>query len=100
LAILLEDFQTAYEQVSRGEAIHLPPKTTSFKQWAERLQEYAQSVAARADYWLAERSRSGPLPVDYSGGENTVAAVNTVSVSLIRKKPSSTKQVPKAYNRL
>ncbi|MHC5777988.1 amino acid adenylation domain-containing protein, partial [Nostoc sp.] len=39
--ILIEDFQTAYEQLSRGEAIHLPPKTTSFKQWAIRLSEYA-----------------------------------------------------------
>src|SRR5262249_9772694 len=33
--ILLEDLQMAYRQASRGEAIKLAPKTTSFKQWAE-----------------------------------------------------------------
>jgi non-ribosomal peptide synthase protein (TIGR01720 family) len=40
--ILLADLQTAYEQVSRGETVQLPPKTTSFKYWAERLQENAR----------------------------------------------------------
>jgi thioester reductase-like protein/non-ribosomal peptide synthase protein (TIGR01720 family) len=100
--ILLEDFQTAYEQVSRGEAIHLQPKTTSFKQWAERLQEYAQSAELQQeqDYWLAERRKPvARLPVDYSGGENTVAAANTLSVSLNQKETQALlQQVPKAYN--
>jgi len=53
--ILLEDFQTAYEQVSRGEAIHLPPKTTSFKQWAERSTQ--AELQQEQDYWLAERRK-------------------------------------------
>jgi aryl carrier-like protein len=72
--ILLEDLQTAYEQLSRGEAIALPSKTTSFKHWAERLREYAQSEAVRQeqDYWLAQAQTSVPrLPVDYAGGDNT-----------------------------
>src|SRR5437660_2394459 len=38
--ILLEDLETACGQVQRGEPISLPPKTTSFKHWAERLTEY------------------------------------------------------------
>ena len=72
--ILLEDLQTAYEQLSRGEAIALPSKTTSFKHWAERLREYAQSEVVRQeqDYWLAQAQKSVPrLPVDYAGGDNT-----------------------------
>jgi non-ribosomal peptide synthase protein (TIGR01720 family) len=85
--ILLEDLLTAYEQLSRGQTIELPPKTTSFKQWAERLREYAQmeSVKAEMDYWLAEgRSRVSRLPVDYPEGRsaNTEASSRTVTVSL------------------
>ena len=38
--ILLEDFASAYRQLCRGEAVQLPAKTTSFRQWAQRLQEY------------------------------------------------------------
>ncbi|MGF1676650.1 MAG: amino acid adenylation domain-containing protein, partial [Rivularia sp. (in: cyanobacteria)] len=41
--ILLLDLQTAYEQLSQRTAIKLPLKTTSFKQWAEYLQTYANS---------------------------------------------------------
>src|SRR5918996_4601570 len=46
--VLLEDFQRAYEQRSRGEAIELPPKTTAFKAWAARLMGYGHSAAVRA----------------------------------------------------
>src|SRR5262249_10978106 len=83
--ILLEDFQTAYQQLSRGEAIRLPSKTTSFKQWAQQLMKYAQSAELRQelDYWLAEpRTRLSLLPTDYPGGANTEASARTISVSL------------------
>jgi hypothetical protein len=66
--IWLEDFQRVYQQLSRGEAIQLPAKTTSFKDWAERLGVYAQSAELRQelDYWLANsQKRVSPLPRDY-----------------------------------
>lgn len=65
--IALEDLETAYRQLSRGEAVHLPPKTTSLKAWAERLAAYAQSPELRneLDYWRSTLPRSiEPLPVD------------------------------------
>lgn len=37
--ILVEDLETAYQQLARGETVQLPTKTTSFKTWAERLPE-------------------------------------------------------------
>ncbi len=46
--ILLEDLETAYRQLSRGESIELPPKTTSFKYWSEKLCEYAQADDIRS----------------------------------------------------
>ena len=83
--ILLEDLEIAYQQLSQGQAIQLAPKTTSFKQWAERLTEYAQSTELQREqvYWLAaSREWVSPLPVDDPGGDNTVASVQTVSVTL------------------
>jgi non-ribosomal peptide synthase protein (TIGR01720 family) len=65
--ITLEDLETAYRQLSRGEPVRLPPKTTSLKAWAERLSEYAHSPELRheLDYWLSILPRSiAPLPVD------------------------------------
>ncbi|WP_423752633.1 amino acid adenylation domain-containing protein, partial [Brevibacillus laterosporus] len=51
--ILLEDFHNAYQQVIQGQAIVLPEKTTSFKTWSERLNEYANSHALLHEipYW-------------------------------------------------
>jgi non-ribosomal peptide synthase protein (TIGR01720 family) len=85
--IWLEDLQTAYQQIGRGEAMALPPKTVSFKQWSERLKAHAQSQAVRQelDYWLAEpRTRVARLPVDSLDGAqaNTEASAQTVSVWL------------------
>ncbi|MBD1806823.1 amino acid adenylation domain-containing protein [Microcoleus sp. FACHB-SPT15] len=99
--ILLEDLQTAYQQLSQGEAIQLPPKTTSFKHWAERLQEYAQSAALQQElnYWLAESLQQiVHLPTDFPEGNNTVAEAFTVSVTLSREETQALLQaVPAAY---
>ncbi|HIP95963.1 MAG TPA: amino acid adenylation domain-containing protein, partial [Anaerolineae bacterium] len=72
--ILLQDLQAIYHQLSRGEAVRLPPKTTSFQYWARRLAEYAQSEEVRGElaYWLdVPRKGMARLPVDYPGGDNT-----------------------------
>ncbi|NEQ20420.1 MAG: amino acid adenylation domain-containing protein [Microcoleus sp. SIO2G3] len=99
--ILLEDLQTAYQQLSQGQAIQLPPKTTSFKHWAERLTEYAQSEALQQelDYWLTQSRRQiALLPVDFPGGDNTVAHSNTISISLSQEETQALLQdVPAAY---
>ncbi|HYP38794.1 MAG TPA: amino acid adenylation domain-containing protein, partial [Chloroflexia bacterium] len=77
--ILLVDLQSAYEQLSRGESIRLPSKTTSFQEWAERLVAHARSgaVEQELDYWLARRgTQVAPLPLDYPDG---LAANNELS---------------------
>jgi non-ribosomal peptide synthase protein (TIGR01720 family) len=99
--ILLEDLQTAYQQLSQSKAIQLPAKTTSFKDWAQHLIEYAQSDVLKSElaYWLSASSASvSPIPIDYTGGANTVASVSTVSVSLNETQTQALlKDVPKAY---
>ncbi len=100
--ILLEDLQTAYQQLSQGETITLPNKTTSFQEWSYRLQEYAQSPTLKQElnYWLTQLKKPiSPLPVDYAEGKNTVAEARTVSVSLSQQETQALLQdVHQAYH--
>ncbi|NJL39356.1 MAG: hypothetical protein HC899_23355 [Leptolyngbyaceae cyanobacterium SM1_4_3] len=86
--ILLEDFQTLDQQLQQreiqSEPLRLPAKTTAFKNWAERLQTYAESdeLQAELDIWLSLQQHPSPLPMDNLEGENTVAAIATVTTSL------------------
>ncbi|MBW4477608.1 MAG: SDR family oxidoreductase [Tolypothrix brevis GSE-NOS-MK-07-07A] len=100
--ILLEGVQTVYQQISRGEAIYLPDNTTPYIQWAQFLQDYAQSseMKREQDYWLQETEKSfSCLPVDYSTDDNTVANSDTVSVCLSKQETKAVlDEIHKAYN--
>jgi non-ribosomal peptide synthase protein (TIGR01720 family) len=99
--ILLEDLHITYQQLSSGKVIQLPPKTTSFKYWAEQLIAYAQSAGLQQEltYWLAApRTQVSRLPVDYLEGTNTVASACTVSVSLSNTETQALlHDVPRVY---
>lgn len=100
--ILLEDLSTAYQKSEQNDIFQ--PKTTSFKDWAFRLTEYAQSqtLLKELDYWLAQSpSKISSIPVDFPEGKNTnsFASSRTVSVSLTEEQTRNLLQeVPKAYN--
>ena len=101
--ILLEDLATAYQQISRNEVIKLPPKTTSWQYWSDRLTEYAQIKAVKElDYWLNQSSiQVTALPVDYPSDQenNTVASTASVSLALNEEQTRALLQdVPSAYN--
>ncbi|HAO13785.1 MAG TPA: non-ribosomal peptide synthetase [Planktothrix sp. UBA8407] len=102
--ILLEDLATAYQQLEKGQTPQLPPKTSSFKDWAEELQIYAQSPELKAplDYWLIrDFSALSSLPRDYQGDvtANTVASAKILSFCLTESQTRSLLQdVPQAYN--
>jgi non-ribosomal peptide synthase protein (TIGR01720 family) len=99
--ILIEDFQTAYRQISRDETVALPPKTTSFKQWAERLQQWARSpeLQREFDYWFALcHQPTSRLPIDFPTAANLVASEKTVSVALsVEETKLLLQEVPAAY---
>jgi non-ribosomal peptide synthase protein (TIGR01720 family) len=83
--ILLEDLQTAYEQLSNGSLVELPPRTSSFQLWAQRLATYADTETAirELSYWSAEKRREvDSLSLDFCKGPNTVASARNVTVSL------------------
>ncbi|MGH3806800.1 MAG: amino acid adenylation domain-containing protein, partial [Pseudonocardiaceae bacterium] len=80
--ILLDDLDTAYQQAVEGEAIDLGVKTTSFREWAQRLSEYvaAGGLDHELDHWAAALN-AGELPVDDAPSEQQTTA-RTVSVLL------------------
>ena len=102
--ILIEDLQTSYQQLAQNQALALLPKTTSFKQWAERLADYAQSevIVPKADHWLAQPwSETASLPVDRtpSPESNTVATAETIEITLDQAQTQRLLQeVPAVYN--
>jgi amino acid adenylation domain-containing protein/non-ribosomal peptide synthase protein (TIGR01720 family) len=69
--ILLEDLETACDQLQRGEQAWLPAPAITFRRWTERLVELAADpgLAAELPYWLAAaRERVAPLPLDGPAG--------------------------------
>src|SRR6185295_3920951 len=82
--ILLGDLIDGYHQLTAGEDLRFPPKTTSFREWAERLETYARSteLAAERPFWLAQAASGRALPVDFPGGVNLRTSLRTLSASL------------------
>ncbi len=82
--LLQEDLQTAYDQLAAGAAPSLPAKTTSFRQWARRLVEYARSdaLADESEFWLqADWCDETDLPLDLAAdpAANTVGTAQEVT---------------------
>ena len=100
--ILLEDLQTAYDQLQQGKPIQLPLKTTSFRHWAESLIDYTHSKALKQElsYWQAVvNTPCAPLPRDFADGDNTVASTQTVVVALTREETQTLVQkIPEVYH--
>ncbi|MFB9928499.1 amino acid adenylation domain-containing protein [Amycolatopsis halotolerans] len=77
--VLIADLVAAYQQAAAGTAVQLPPKTASYRAWAERLAEEKARHTAEIPFWtdlLAGR----PAPPPRSG-ENTYGTSETVTVT-------------------
>jgi amino acid adenylation domain-containing protein/non-ribosomal peptide synthase protein (TIGR01720 family) len=86
--VLMEDLQTLWEQLGEGRTPRLPPKSTSYQEWARRLSEYAQSDKARQElgYWLSDAyNRVAPIPRDMPEGLNVDGSTRVVESSLSRE---------------
>ncbi|WP_164018189.1 non-ribosomal peptide synthetase [Pyxidicoccus trucidator] len=98
--VLLEDLQTTYQRLLQGGQPALPPKTTSFQTWAQKLQQYAQSDAMKkeAQGWLRHAATPpAPLPTD-SSGPNTYASARTVTFTLDTEETRALqREVPTAW---
>jgi non-ribosomal peptide synthase protein (TIGR01720 family) len=81
---LLEDLLAAYQALSEGRRVCLPPKTVSFRQWSERLTAHAQSPAVKEEhgYWSSVGQSAAPLPIDFQEGENNNGSVEEFACAL------------------
>ncbi|WP_275290959.1 non-ribosomal peptide synthetase [Amycolatopsis sp. La24] len=94
--ILLEDFEAV---MARG-ASALPPKTTSFREWAHHLRRRARSAEIRgeADYW-AGLAGTAAIPLDLPFAEPpTVSTVDVVRTRFGADETAALlREVPQAY---
>ncbi len=100
--ILFEDFLEACRALQTGDAANFPPKTSSYRIWAVRLQELSNRNSWNKDYWLNEARWAVPrIPVDYAGGfeNNIVDSQSAVTVELSEDETSNLLlEAPKAFN--
>lgn len=82
--ILLEDFERAYDQLSKGWLRDLGAKTTSFQTWAAALRRVAESGRWQheREYWDRASVATMQLPRDRAVGLNIENSVANVVVSL------------------
>jgi amino acid adenylation domain-containing protein/non-ribosomal peptide synthase protein (TIGR01720 family) len=83
--ILLEDLQAVYNQMKQGQSVHLPAKSTSFKEWSERLQTYSDSGISKEvqDYWNEQAEKEVmKIPMDYPIQETTEESIDQVTRTL------------------
>jgi amino acid adenylation domain-containing protein/non-ribosomal peptide synthase protein (TIGR01720 family) len=92
--VLLEDFEAAYRQAP------LPPKTTSFQEWAHRLTGHAEASAGELGYWRETAQISvPPLPVDFPTGGNLNGDEATITFELTAEETTDLLQtLPSVYH--
>ena len=99
--ILMQDLKSLCQHLMLGknQPLQLPPKTSSFQAWSNKLQIYAKSPTLQEErvYWQ-HVSSSLPLPVDHEN-INTMAASHEYTISLETDLTRDLlEKVPKAYN--
>ncbi|WP_122257277.1 non-ribosomal peptide synthetase [Pseudomonas salomonii] len=99
--VLLEDLQTVYRQLSDGQSVSLPAKTSALRDWAARLRAYAGSESLREELSLWQDLLAGPaveLPVARPQGSLRNREAETVSVRLgVEHTRQLLQQAPSAY---
>ena len=104
---LLEDLETAYCQGKAGQAISLPPKSTSYQVWSERLENFQNEERLVRDlpFWreltdpLRVAASIEPLAKQRFFAENTEQSGCTLKIRFTSDETQALlQQVPAAYN--
>lgn len=98
--ILLEDFDTGYRQLQRGEEIKFQDKTDAFKEWTLRQKEYADSPKAVSEfsYWKSiEKTHieSFPRDIEVKPEDRKYKNLETIAMHL---EPQETEQLLREVN--
>jgi amino acid adenylation domain-containing protein/non-ribosomal peptide synthase protein (TIGR01720 family) len=102
--ILLEDFSMGYQQAAMGKEIKFPDKTDSYKDWAQKLIQYAESIEIikELDYWREiEIAIPVPLPVEHQIERKKKVMGNREMIHMMLNEKETgllINEVNKAYN--
>ncbi|MDO5498451.1 MAG: amino acid adenylation domain-containing protein [Propionibacteriaceae bacterium] len=84
--VITEDLETAYQCVCADRSVELGRRTTSFQDWAAKLQSFARTGGFDDDlaFWSDTASAAGQLtvPCDLATGPNDVASEDRVTATL------------------
>jgi non-ribosomal peptide synthase protein (TIGR01720 family) len=83
--ILLADLEQAYQQSRKGQVIALEAKSSSYQQWGQAIEDYAdgEELEQERHYWLSQyRQKAGDLPTEKeSTGTPTYCSTEKVELS-------------------
>lgn len=91
--ILIEDLSNCWEAMSTDVDFKLSPKSTSYKLWSEKLQQYADSAELKSelDYWCQQSdSQFSSLPLDFENSQDQNIEQTTETVELISELDNQT----------
>lgn len=86
--IILEDLNKACKQLQNNQEVKLGAKTSSFKQWSERLQKFANSslLSSEIPFWKkVAQTKVKNIDIDIAEGENTVESAKDITLKLTRE---------------
>lgn len=97
--IILSDFITILNQLSKGEEVKLPMKTNSYKEWAEELQKYSKKdLEEEKTYWNNIQDKNFTYPTDFHS-ENIIKSSSVFSCEIDENTTNSLiKKVNEIYN--
>ena len=100
--ILFEDLAEGYRQALEGEEIRLPAKTHSYREWADKLFEYAdrKELLEEIGFWRSQEDMEiKPLPKEGAGNENRYRESGDLVVTLTEEETTRLlSNVNQAYN--
>ncbi|WP_055108259.1 non-ribosomal peptide synthetase [Paenibacillus ihumii] len=100
--IVLEDLEQCYQQALEGSTLHLPDKTSSYRDWTERLYAYANSSSMHRelDYWRSLANlKLQPLPKQRLAADRTWENTRTLSIQFSEEETDLfLRKAPSAYN--
>ncbi|WP_423220166.1 amino acid adenylation domain-containing protein [Bacillus thuringiensis] len=100
--ILLEDLETLYLKIENEEEVKLPQKTTAFKEWTQKLNEFAKGkeIQKELDYWKAlESIPFETLPKDFSECESLYEESQEISINFTKEQTEKLlRKTNAAYN--
>ncbi|MEM9944617.1 MAG: amino acid adenylation domain-containing protein, partial [Cyanobacteria bacterium P01_D01_bin.36] len=96
--ILLNDLCIAYQQISTGQPVSLPAKTTAFSHWTQHLRDKLPAFKTERGYWIETSRPTNALPIDRPTGSNTVGDSREMVVGFDEQTTASLKTLRPSVN--